>query len=435
MKRNTHLGPSRSWFGRILVALASFAFLMAVLGCAGDPASADDATEAAEPLPEVRRRADEPTPSVDVAEPARDERITGIRLTDPLPTPDYPEGRSNYFGIHLLIHPGDDVAEQIGWAHHLVGDRGFVKQLTDPITLDDVEPADHVFSFLAACYERSLVPVLRVTMPFCEDGYWTKPPTDDGEDPESPGDYSLIADAVARYFAALPISPDLPLYVEVLNEVNLRFEWNNELPNPIHYGYFLIAVSDALKGIEDADIRIVNAGLSPGSPGGSVSVYNYIRVLGDRVPEVFDTIDYWGTHSYPGNVSPDYNYHNGELDPATRSWGIDAYVLELRQISTYTDRTFEVIITETGYDVGNRVNPGFATVTEELRARYTEEAFAHYWSQWPEVHAVIPFILADTATDRWDRYAWVYPDSGSHDDGYPTATRPLYDRVAALPKP
>lgn len=392
-----------------LVAVSAAALL--AVGCATGSTIADQQLDEPEGR-EVRRRADEP-----------------------LPAPEYPADRENFFGIHLLLHSGDDVAQQLDWAKHLVGEGGYVKQLTDPISVGNAEPAAHVATFLEGAYERNLTPLLRITMPFADEGYWTKPPTNDGEEPASPADYSEIAAQIRGYFEALPIDPEAPLYVEVLNEVNLRFEWNNELPNPIHYGYFLMAAYDALKSVENVDIQVVSAGLSPGSPGGSVSIYNYIRVLFDRVPEAVGAFDYWGSHSYPGNVAPDYNYHNGRLDPASRSWGIDSYVLELRQIAEYTDRDVPVMITETGYDLGNRVNPGFDTISEELRTGYTEEAFLSYWSQWSEVQSVIPFLLADTGGDEWKRYAWVYSDAGSHEDGYPTRTHPVYDRIAALPKP
>jgi len=92
-----------------------------------------------------------------------------------------------------------------------------------------------------------------------------------------------------------------------------------------------------------------------------------------------------------------------------------------------------VMLTETGYDLGNRLfSPaGYPIIDELNRADYMIRAFRDYWPKWPEIIAVFPFEFSN---DGWQRFDWVYPDSGTDDAGRPKRIHAQYGAVAALAK-
>ena len=87
----------------------------------------------------------------------------------------------------------------------------------------------------------------------------------------------------------------------------------------------------------------------------------------------------------------------------------------------------EVVLTETGYDLGNDWYGAYPAINEQNRAKYIKQAVA-YWSQWPEVRAVTPFQLVDTG-GSWKEFEWIRPTSGPDENGYPNQARLQYARL------
>lgn len=331
---------------------------------------------------------------------------------------------ANFFGIHTMIFHESDVDQHLDWAHHLVGDGGYIKQLFGPVTRFTKEPSEDFIRILNGIYKRNMIPVIRIAGVFVGD-YWLKP------EATGPCDYSELAQAVKAVFEKIPYKKGVPVYVEVFNEPNLLHEWGNETPDPVEYGHLLVDVSKALRSIGDPRIRIVNGSLSPGGN------YNNIKFIEDMikgVPESLWAFDYWGTHPYPADHPPEYNNHDNTSK--YRDFTIDSYTLELEVLEKFGRSDVKIIITETGYELGNNMyhEEGMNAITEELRTDYITRAFRDYWSKWPEIVAVCPYELVAVEAANWQKYDWLHLDSGSDINGYPTKPRPQYDAVAALAK-
>ena len=332
--------------------------------------------------------------------------------------------RSNFFGIHTLINNNDNIEQHLDWAYNLVGDGGYIKQMFTGITKDTKGPSSNWVTILKECYKRNMIPIIRVAGIYTG-SYWLKP------EATAPGDYSELAAAIKRVVEQLPLKKGVPLYIEVFNEPNLTIEWSNETPNPTEYGHFLVDVSKALKSIGDPRIKVLNGALSP---GGNYNNVKFVEDMIKTVPESLYAFDYWATHPYPANHEPEYNNHDGTAK--YRDFTIDSYILELEVLEKYGRKDTKVVITETGYELGNDLYKfeGKPAITEELRTDYIMRAFRDYWSKWPEIIAVCPFEMV-AMNGGWERFDWIHMDSSSDENGYPTNFRPQYQAVASLPKP
>ncbi|MFQ6097190.1 MAG: hypothetical protein ACE5O2_05625, partial [Armatimonadota bacterium] len=324
----------------------------------------------------------------------------------------------NPYGVHLLVVPPQDIETQVTWAHSLVGDGGHVKCFFTGITAQTAGPRPEWVALLNAIYARNMIPLIRLAGVY-RDGQWIKPKAD------ARGDYSSIANAVKAVVQRLPRKDGVPLYVEVWNEPNLDAEWSGEA-DAEEYAQFLVAVYRAIKSIGDDRIRVLNGGLAT-SP-------EFAREMFTKVPGSVRAFDLWASHPYPQNHPPEYNIH--DKTAAYPDCTIDAYLLELAVVEEFRGEDVRVMITETGYNLGNQTYgfEGYPIINEENRADYIMRAFRDYWSKWPEVVAVFPFEFCD-AGGGWADFNWVYPDSETTADGWPTKRHLQYDYVAALAKP
>jgi hypothetical protein len=325
----------------------------------------------------------------------------------------------NIYGVHLLVdHASGRGLEQLRWARHLVGRWGHIKTLFMNITADTPAPQPHWIDFVRTCYDMELVPVIRLAGVHRGD-HWLKP------EPDRPGDYASIAAAVKRVVAGLPRSDKCPLYIEVWNEPNLNVEWSNA-PDAKEYADFFVQVAAAIRSIDDPRIRILNGALGT-SP-------DFTDALCKANPRFIDAFDIWASHPYPMNRPPEFNHHDRKIKNAAQHT-IDSYVLETAVLAKHGRPDVKVMITETGWDLGNdvfRKTEGHPIIDEAARADYVTRAFRDYWSKWPEIVAVFPFIFAGRG---WERFEWVYPDSETNPDGSPTHPHLQYTAVAALAKP
>ena len=172
----------------------------------------------------------------------------------------------------------------------------------------------------------------------------------------------------------------------------------------------------------------MNAGLAP---QGDVDNLAFIRAAIAAEPGFGSAFDAWASHPYPHNQPPEHNLHDGTALPGSRNI-IDAYLLELQTLrDAGVDTTgLRVMLTETGYELGDRWYPEYPPITEDNRAEYTRRAFADYWSRWPEVQAVTPFELSDS-NGSWRPFDWVWPTSTTDDRGFPTRPHLHYARLIA----
>lgn len=325
----------------------------------------------------------------------------------------------NYFGAHLLVSngkPGTRGDKHLRWARHLVGRWGFAKTLFANIDKNMKVPQEGWTDYIERCYELELIPFIRLGGRWENNG-WVKPEPDDG--------YRAIAQAVQRVVSKFPRSDKCPLYIEVWNEPNLDVEWSGK-SNHEEYAAFFVQVAKALRDIGDPRIRILNGGLATSA--------EWARKLCEAQPDYIRSFDYYSVHPYPMNRPPSFNHHDKTI-PADSGLSIDGYLLELAELARFGRKDVKVVITETGYDLGNAVflrSEGHPIIDEYNRADYIVRALRDYWPSWPEVFAVTPFEFSN---EGWQQFDWVYPDSGINEDGSPTKPHYQYTAVAALAKP
>lgn len=329
-------------------------------------------------------------------------------------------GPNNIYGAHLLVDdglPGTKGHRHLQWARHLVGRWGYAKTLFGGIDANTKGAAPGWVDYVKRCYEFELIPVIRLAGHWTGNG-WIAP------QPDKPGDYSSMAEAVHRVVSDLPRSDLCPLYIEVWNEPNLPLEWSGK-PNPQEYADFFVQVAEAIRDIGDDRIYILNGALS--------TDLSWVEKLCDANERFIDAFDVWSSHPYPHNRPPSINHHD-KTAPPDAAHTIDSYLLETAILARRGRPGVPVMITETGYDLGNSAyaHEGHPIINEANRADYTVRAFRDHWSKWPEIIAVTPFEFSNEA---WERFDWVYPASPTTEDGIPTQVHAQYAAVAALAKP
>lgn len=326
---------------------------------------------------------------------------------------------ANFYGAHLLVDSGTGKGERhLTWARFLVGRWGYAKTLLMGVDKSSNGPSSGWVHYVRKCYDLELIPVLRLGG-HMRGGGWVKPEAD------APGDYTSLAKAVQRVVAGFPRSDKCPLYIELWNEPNLSVEWSGK-PNAAEYAAFFVQAARAIREIGDPRIKILNGGLAT-SP-------EFAEELCKAEPDFIKLFDVWSSHPYPGNRPP-WVLHHDKSAPAGSHGTIDSYLLELDILKKYGRPDVKVMITETGYDLGNSVQTrgeGHPIIDEYNRADYMVRAFRDYYPEWPELLAVLPFEFCN---EGWERFDWVYPDSGTNPDGSPTKPHYQYVAIAALAKP
>lgn len=348
---------------------------------------------------------------------------TPISASDPVvsggslswPGLDVPAGRgTSLAGMHTFVQDRCSksyIEYQLDRVSELMEPNAFAKQLFYGITKETTGPLACWADFVNACYDRGLLPVVRLQGRYGGPN-WIKPQA------TAPGDYSEIAQAYARVVNGLPKREGRPLYVEIWNEPNLDIEWSGQA-NPTEYAHFLVDVAQAIRALGDGRVRILNGGLSP---GGNYESRAFIDAMAS-VPGALQAFDVWSVHPYPGNHPPEYNIHDGTAT-IYKELTIDSYLLELERLAAHGRVGVQVLLTETGYALGqsNFVFQGYPPIGEANRADYILRALRDHWSRWPEVLGVCPFELVDPFGTWWV-WDWLYPSGARHQQ---------YDAVASL---
>jgi uncharacterized repeat protein (TIGR01451 family) len=323
---------------------------------------------------------------------------------------------ASHYGMHTFVQDKCEtnyIRYQLDRVRELMGPGAHVKQLFYGITTSTSGPNACWVEFVNGCYDRGLIPIVRLQGPF-DGANWVKPPA------ASPGDYTDIAAAHARVVNGLPRRDGATLYVEVWNEPNLNLEWGGAA-NAVEYAEFLVDVAAAIRGLGDGRIKLLNGGLSP---GGNIAPTAFIDAMA-TVPGALQAFDVWSTHPYPGNRPPAENIHDGTANDYA-DLSIDAYLIELQRLADHGRGGLQVLLTETGYELyaQNLSFMGHPAIDESNRAAYMVQALRDYWSRWPEVLGVCPFELVDPF-GAWPTWDWLYPDGRRHAQ---------YDAVLGLDK-
>ncbi|MCC6175823.1 MAG: carboxypeptidase regulatory-like domain-containing protein [Chloroflexi bacterium] len=334
----------------------------------------------------------------------------------------------NVRGIHTLAASRAAIDAQLAWAGRLIGAGGAVTQPFLGLGPNSPGPTPDAVYFVEQAYVRDLDPILVLQGRFVNrDGCnpsdytgWLAPMPDRPDGP-----YSTEAEGYRRFVAGLPRVDGRTLYVQVGNEPNLHEMWGGAA-NPAAYARFFADVSDALRSLGDRRIVILNAALAP---EGDVDNLAFIAQAIQAEPRFAGAFDLWASHPYPRNQPPANNLHDGTALPNSR-YAIDAYLLELAALAEHgVDTTgLQVILTETGYELGDSFYPEYPPISEERRAEYVQQAFSDYWLRWPDVRTVTPFELSGWY-GSWEAFDWVWPTSTTTVHGFPTQPRLQYARL------
>lgn len=320
---------------------------------------------------------------------------------------------NNPYGVHTFLQDAMYPAlvdMHLTWARALTGPGGYVKQLIYPIGLATSHANANWKYFVQACYDRQLIPVMRLGSTSYS-GYWDAAPAD------APGDYHSIANVIKNIVNELPKNDTIPLYIEVWNEVNNDFEWSGRA-NPTEYAQFFVQTAAAIHSLGNPNVKVMNAALSPGGSYGNLAFVDAMCA----VPGFVDSFDVWASHPYP-SYPPERNQHDGTLSPG--QFGIDSYLDELARIAAHGRTGVQVIITEGGYQGG----------AQDVRADLNMRAFRDYYSKWPEVLAVCPWEFCMPFGAGSSGEDWVQNSSTVNPDGTPTQAYPVYWAVHKLAKP
>lgn len=339
----------------------------------------------------------------------------------------------NVRGIHTLARDSvEEIEKHVAWAELIAGPGGHVTQPFSPVDRTTAGPTPEAVHFVRQAYERGLNPIVRLQGDFLnETGCntagqtgWLEPVPDAPVESE-PTAYREEAEGYRRFVGGLPLDNERTLYVQLGNEPNLHYMWGGRA-DPAEYAGFFVDVAAAIRSLGEPRIRILNAGLAP---EGDIDNLAFIEAAIAAEPSFAESFDFWASHSYPRNQPPANNLHDGTSLPNSR-YTIDAYLLELDALRRQgVDTTsLQVILTETGYPLGDRWYAQYPAIDEENRAEYIKLAFDRFWPNWPEVRAVTPFQLSDSY-GSWKPFDWVWTTSTMDDHGFPTQAHLQYARL------
>jgi len=298
----------------------------------------------------------------------------------------------NKFGIHILEPADLDKAREL--VNSAGGDWGWVTV----VIRDDEMNFEKWQDFMDQCREKHLVPIVRIAT-HTQNSYWVKPKMEEAE-------------TWTNFLSSLNW-PTQDQYVIIFNEPNHAKEWGGEV-NPREFARIFTEYSAKLKG-KNQNFKILNAGLDLAAPNSkeTMDAYYFLREMKAEVPDIFEKLDGWASHSYPNHGFVGKPWETGKVS-------IKGYEWELWVLKNHfgLQKTLPVFITETGWPSGTKY------YDEVTAATYLKDALERVWLEDDRVVAVTPFVL-NYQSELFAPFSWF------DKDGQPY---PQYNLVKSMPK-
>lgn len=270
---------------------------------------------------------------------------------------------NNFFGIHILFL--DEIEDASKLVNSNGGEWGYV---TVPIQAGERD-LEKWQTFFNRCAYLRLIPIVRlITEKTVNDSsYW-----------RIPNEYDLID--FANFLDSLSW-PSKNRYILLFNEINRYDEWGGEYPNPSYYADLIVSANEIFKSRNDDFFLIMgafdNASVTDGKK--YINGFQYLNLMSQYNPDVFNKIDGFASHSYP---NPAFS----QPPNAFSRMGVATYKYEYEFINKRTDNRKYVFITETGWDVDK--------VGDEDVASYYTQAFSSIWAaDSDKIVAITPFLI------------------------------------------
>lgn len=291
---------------------------------------------------------------------------------------------NSIYGMHVINH--SDLLDVSNLVNVNGGDWGYV---TIVIT-EDQRDISTWQKFLDDCRRLHLIPIVRIATRF-EDGNWKVPEVEK-------------IDSWVNFLNSLNWVIE-NRYIVIGNEPNHSKEWGGKI-NPAEYAVYLKLFAERLHNASP-DYFVLNAGFDQDAPNGKSTMdeKKYIDEMVKAVPDVFNFVDGWNSHSYP---NPGFSGPK----TATGRRTIRGYEWELGLVK----KDLPIFLTETGW-VRNPKN-------EKNMSSNIKYAYEEVWSKNKNIVAVTPFILNYTEEPFYD-FSWKNKD-GSY--------FPIYQEVQNIQK-
>lgn len=294
---------------------------------------------------------------------------------EPLPG----EEKNNKFGIYVYAENSDyfEIAQKL--VNSNGGDWGYVL-IPFNIKDRDITKWGRVFGQLR---EKHLIPIVQL---------WDVDPSNYEEDTKKAAD-----------FLDTFIWPVRSRYISVYNEPNDAKFWKGKV-DPANYAEVLDFTIREFKD-ENQDFFIINGALnaSASDTAESMDAEEFMKLMNDAVPGIFDKLDGWASHSYP---QPNFS---GSPDDDGR-WSIRAYAAELDYLknSLGVKKDLPVFITETGWAHAEGENYNFSYLSVSEVSKNFKKAFEKVWLKDDRVMAVTPFTI--WYEPPFDHFSWINKD-------------------------
>lgn len=266
---------------------------------------------------------------------------------DPLSVP------NNIYGIGIINH--SDLEDASNLVNVNGGDWGYIT-----IVITEKNRNKEVWQkFMDDCRQNHLIPIVRVASEFVNNNW------------EIPKEEEI--DSWINFFNSLNWVTE-NRYIVISNEPNHAKEWGGKI-NPSEYAIYLKTFADRLHNA-NSEYFVLNAGFDQAASNSkdTMDEKKYVDSMLKAVPDVFNFIDGWASHSYPNPA-----FSGPKTGVGRRS--IRGYEWELNLVK----RDLPVLITETGWIRKNN--------NEEEISNNLKYAFENVWMKDKRIIAVTPFIL------------------------------------------